>query len=96
MAICSCSSWSERPSNWRRGGEEDNGEDEEEEEGRDMEEGERNETPNKGNPVDRLWRRQRAIAVSEKARLKVSHLIFTLMQWFFLACLNCRAGKADS
>ena len=54
MAICSWSSWSERPSNWSRG------------RGEAEEEGERKETPNLGKPVCRLWRQQQrdwAIAV---------------------------------
>ena len=44
MAICSCSSWLERPSNWSIGcGEE--------EEAKEEEEGGRRETPKKGKPV---------------------------------------------
>ena len=53
-----------------------------------MEEGERKETPNRGNPVDGLWRRQRAIAVLEKlnSKLRLGHtclmlaISFTLLQ----------------
>ena len=54
MAICSCSSWSERPSNWSIGC----GEEEEEAEEGDEQEGERIDTPKKGKPVDELWRGQ--------------------------------------
>ena len=56
MAICSCSSWSESPSNWRngRGEEEEDAEVEEEEE----KEGERRDTPKKDNPVCWFRRRQ--------------------------------------
>ena len=58
MAICSCSSWSERPSKWRKGW----GEVEEE-----AEKEERRETPKEGNPVFGFWRGQQrdwAIAVA--------------------------------
>ena len=56
MAICSCRSWSVRPSNWRRGCGE--AEEEEAEDEADEEEGQRRETPNAGNPVWWLLRRQ--------------------------------------
>ena len=55
MAICSCSSWSERPSNWSIGC----GEEEEEEE----EEGERRDSPKEGKPVVGFWRGQQRLGV---------------------------------
>ena len=71
LAICSCSSWSERPSSWRRGGEEGDvlDDEEEEEEGRDEER--RRETRKSGKPVDRSWRRHRAITVLEKENKEI-------------------------
>ena len=61
MAICSCSSWSERPSNWSIGcGEEEEEVEEDEEEVADeeKEEGERMDTPKEGKPVVGFWRGQ--------------------------------------
>ena len=52
MAICSCSSWSERPSNWSIGFEE-------EEEVEEEEEGERRDTLKEGKPVFVFLRGQR-------------------------------------
>ena len=54
MAICSCSSWSESPSNWRSGC----GEEEEDAEEKEEEEGERRDTPKKDNLVCWFRRRQ--------------------------------------
>ena len=52
LAICSCISWSERPSNWSIGF------GDEEDEAEDEEEGERRDTPKEGKPVVRFWRGQ--------------------------------------
>ena len=59
MAICSCSSWSERPSNWSIGC----GEEEEEAEVEDEEEGEIMDTPKEGKPVVGFWRGQQRFGV---------------------------------
>jgi len=60
LAICSCSSWSERPSNWSIGC----GEEEEEVADEEEEEGERMDTLKAGKPVVGVWRwQQREVAI---------------------------------
>ena len=63
MAICSCSSWSERPSNWSIGCGEEEEDVEEEDEEEEEEEGERMDTPKEGKPVNEFRRGQQWLGV---------------------------------
>ena len=75
MAICSCSSWSERPSNLRKGWEDEEEADEEEEEEEEKgEEEERKNTPNAGKPVCGLRRRQLGVSA-------IAELLFWKSLW---------------